>query len=109
MVLIIELDKEDGDRVQRLSVELTNEAELLYNKIDRPRSFQPMWVVDILNEMQSKIISVNVGFDENWLSVFIRLGPKGRRQMLISTKTRKVKCMHRSCLSRCVDRTNNLQ
>jgi hypothetical protein len=101
--------KEDGVWVQGLKVELTEVAELLYNEIDGPRSFQPRRVVDILTEMQSKIISVNVGFDGNWLSVFIRLRPKGRRQMLISTKTRKVRCMHRSCLSRCVNRTNDLQ
>jgi hypothetical protein len=76
MISIIELDKEDGDRVQGLSIELTEGAELLlYNEIDGPRSFQPRWVVDILTGMQSKIISVNVGFDGNWLRVFIRLGP----------------------------------
>ena len=102
MALIIELDREDGDRVKGLSVELTEGAELLYNKIDRPRSFQPRWVVNILNDMQSTIISVNIGFDGNWLSVFIRLRPKGRRWVLIFTETHKVKCMHRSCLSRCV-------
>ena len=39
MVLIIELDSEDGDRVQELSVKLTEEAESLFNKIDGPRSF----------------------------------------------------------------------
>ena len=39
MVSIIELDEDDGDRVQGLSVELTEGAELLFNKIDGPRSF----------------------------------------------------------------------
>ena len=109
MVLIIKLDREDGDRIKGLSVKLTEGAELLYKEIGGPRSFEPRWVVDILNDMQSKIISVNVGFDGNWLSFFIRLGPKGRRWMLISTETRKVKGMHHSCLSQCVDRTNDLQ
>ena len=109
MVSIIELDKEDGDRVQGLNTELTEGAESLFNKIDGPRSFQPMWVVDILTGIQTKIISVNVGFDGNWLSVFIRLKPKGRRHMLISTETRKVKWRYRSCLLQCVDRTNDLQ
>ncbi len=77
MVLIIESDREDGDRIKGLSVELTEGAELLYNKIDGPRSFEPRWVVDILNDMQSKILSVNVGFDGNWLNVFIRLWAEG--------------------------------
>ena len=45
MVPIIELDKDDGDRVRGLSVELTEGAELLFNEIDGPRSFQPMLVV----------------------------------------------------------------
>jgi hypothetical protein len=65
MVLIIELDKEGGDRIWGLSVELTEGAELLFNKINRPRSFQPMWVVDVLTGMQTKITSVNIGFDGN--------------------------------------------
>jgi hypothetical protein len=107
MVSIIELDSEDGDRVQGLSVRLTEGAESLFNKIDRPRSFQPMWVVDVLTGMQTKITSVNVGSDGNWLSIFIRFGPKGRKHMLISTKTRKVRCMHHSCFSQCVNRTND--
>ena len=103
MVLIIESDKEDGDWVRGLSVKLTEGAESLFNKIDGPRSFQPMWVVDVLTGMQTKITSVNVGFDGNWLSVLIRLGPKGRKHMLISTETRKVKWRHCSCLLRGVD------
>jgi hypothetical protein len=103
MALIIEIDSEDGDRVKGLSVKLTEGAESLFNKIDGPRSFQPMWVIDILTGMQIKITSVNVGFDRNWLSVFIRLGPKGRKHMLISTETCKVKWRHCSFLSGCVD------
>ncbi len=107
MVLIIELDKEDGDRVQGLSVELTEGAELLFNKIDGPRSFQLMWVVDILTGMQTKITSVNIRFDGNWLSVFIRLGLKDRKHMLISTETRNGKWRRRSCLSQSVYRTKD--
>ncbi len=107
MVLIIKLDKEDGDQVQGLSVKLTEGAESLFNEINGPRSFQPMWVVDVLTGMQTNITSVNVGFDGNWLSIFIRLGPKGRKHMLISTETLKVKWRHRSCLSQCVNRTND--
>ena len=109
MVSIIELDKDDGDRVQGLSVELTEGAELLFNKIDGPRSFQPMWVVDVLTGMQTNITSVNIGFDKNWLSVFIRFGPKGKKHMLNSSETRKVKWRNRSCLSRCINQTNNSQ
>ena len=91
MVSIIKSKKDNGDWVQGLSVELTQGAESLSDKINGPRSLQPMWVVDILTSMQTKITSVNVGFDGNWLSIFSRIGPKGRKHMLISTETREVK------------------
>ena len=71
MVSIIELNNDDGDPVQGLNIELTEGAESLFNKIDRPRSFQPMWVVDILACMKTNITSVNGGFVGNWLSIFI--------------------------------------
>jgi hypothetical protein len=109
MLLIIELDKDDGDWVQGLSIKLTEGAESLFNEIGGPRSFQPMWVVDVLTSMQTNISSVNVEFDGNWLSVFIRFGPKGRKHMLISLETRKVKLKQRSCLSPCVNQTNDSQ
>ena len=77
MVSIIELDSEDGDWVRGLSIDLTEGTELLFNKIHGPRSFQPMWVVDILTGMQTKIASVNVRFDRNWLSVFCQAWAEG--------------------------------
>jgi hypothetical protein len=80
-----------------------------FNEIDGLRSFQPMWVVNVLTGMQTNITSVSVWFDGNCLSIFIRLGSKGRKHMLISTETRKVKWRHCSCLSRCVNQTNDSQ
>jgi hypothetical protein len=65
MVSIIKSKKDNGDWVQGLSIELTQGAESLSDKINGPRSLQPMWVVDILTSMQTKITSVNVGFDGN--------------------------------------------
>ena len=91
MVLIIELDEKDRDRVQGLSVKLTEGSELLFDEIDGPRSFQPTWVVDVLVGMKTTITSVNEGFEGNWLSIIIRFGPKGRKHMLISLETRKVR------------------
>jgi hypothetical protein len=69
MVSIIELDEDNGDRVQGLSVELTEEAESLFNEIDGLRSFQPTWVVYVLTGMRTNITSVNKGFGENWLKL----------------------------------------
>ncbi len=100
MVSIIELDENDRDRVQGLSVELTEGAELLFDEIDGPRSFQPTWIVDVLVGMKTNITSVNEGFDGNWLSIIIRFAPKGRKHMLISVETRKVKWTYHYCLSR---------
>jgi hypothetical protein len=91
MVLIIELDEKDRDRVQGLSVKLTEGAESLFDEIDGPRSFQPTWVVNVLVGMKTTITSVNEGFEGNWLSIIIRFGPNGRKHMLISSETRKVK------------------
>jgi hypothetical protein len=99
MVSIIELGDDNGDRVQGLSVELTEGAESLFNKIDGPRKFQPVWVVDVLAGMKTNITSVNKGFDGNWLSIFIRCGPKGRNHMLISLETQKVKWKYCYCSS----------
>jgi hypothetical protein len=73
---IIELDKDDGDRVQGLSVELSEGAESLFNEIDGPRSFQPMWVVDVLTGIQTNITSVNIGFAGDRLSVLSGLGQR---------------------------------
>ncbi len=100
MVSIIELDEDNGDWVQGLSVELMEGAESLFNEIDGPRSFQPMWVVDVLAGMKTNITSVNEGFDGNWLSIFIRFEPKGGKHMLISLETRKVKLTYCYCSSR---------
>jgi hypothetical protein len=67
MVSIIELDEDDGDRVQGLSIELTEGAETVFNEIDGPRSFQPRWFVDVLIGTKINITSVNEGFDGNCL------------------------------------------
>jgi hypothetical protein len=91
MVSIIELDENDRDRVQGLSVELTEGAESLFDEINGPRSFQPTWVVDVLVGMKTTITSVNEGFEGTWLSIIIRFCPKGRKHMLISLKIQKVK------------------
>ena len=100
MVSIIELDEDDGDWVQGLSVEMTEGTELLFDEIDRPRSFQPTWGVDVLTGMRTIITSVNEGFDGNWLNIFIWFGPKSRKHMLISSETRKVKWTYPYCPSR---------
>jgi hypothetical protein len=79
MVLIIELDDDNGDWVQGLRDKLSEGGESLFNKINEPRSFQPMWIVNVLAGMKTNITSVNEGFDGNWLSIFIRFEPKGRK------------------------------
>jgi hypothetical protein len=48
MVLIIELDREDGGWVEVLSVKLMEGAESLYNKIGGTRNWRPRWVINVL-------------------------------------------------------------
>ncbi len=56
MVSIIELDEDNGDWVQGLSVELTEGAESLFNKIDGPRSFQCFdWYEDKYYQCQQRV------------------------------------------------------
>ena len=51
MVSIIELDREDGGRVEALRVELIDGAESLYDDIYGPRNWQPRCDINVLNEM----------------------------------------------------------
>ena len=51
MVSIIELDREDGGRVEALGVELIDGAESLYDDIYGPRNWQPRCDINVLNEM----------------------------------------------------------
>ena len=90
MVATIELGKKDGNLVTALSVRLMDGAESLYNKIDGPRNWRGRGVINVLSIMQSRILSLDKRFDGNWVSVSVRLGPKGKNWMLVNTETQKV-------------------
>ena len=54
-------------------------VESLYNKIGGPRNWQPRWVINVLNEMQSSITSVDEGFDGNWVIAFYQAWAEGEK------------------------------
>ena len=90
MVAIIELGERDGNLITGLQVKLTDGAESLYNEIGGPTNWRGRGVNNILSIMQSSILSLDERLDGNWVSVFVRLGPKGKKQMLLNTETHNV-------------------
>ena len=103
----IELGKEDGNLVTALSVKLMDGVESLYNKIGRPRNWRGRGVIDVLSKMQSSILSLDNRFDGNWVSVFVRLELKGKKQMLVNTETRKVSVCIVFQFVQCIRQTND--
>ena len=45
-------------------------------------------VNNILNNLLSSICSLDKRLDGNWVTIFVRLGPRGKKQMLLNTETR---------------------
>ena len=87
MVTIIELGKNDGNRITRLSDRLMDGAESLNNEIRGPTNWRGRGVINLLRIMQSSILSLDERLDGNWVSIFIKLGPKRNKQMLVNTET----------------------
>jgi hypothetical protein len=90
MVATIKLGERDENLITGLRIKLTDVAEALYNKIGRPTNWRGRGVINILSNMQSSIRSLDIRLDGNWVSVFVRLGPKGKTQMLLNMETRNV-------------------
>ncbi len=90
MVATIVLGEQDISLITGLHVKLTDGVEALYNKIGGPSKWCGRGVNNILNNILSSICSFDERLDGNWVSVFVRLGPKGKKQMLLNTETRYV-------------------
>ena len=71
-------------------VKLTDMANTVYHTIDGPSKWRGRGVNNILNNLLSSIRSLDKRLDGTWVSVFIRLRPKGEKQMLLNTETRYV-------------------
>jgi hypothetical protein len=65
-------------------------ANALYNEIGGPSKWHGRGENKILNNLLSIIRSLDERLDRNWVSVFVRLGPRGEKQMLLNTETRYV-------------------
>ena len=85
MVATIELGEQDGSLITGLRVKLMDGVESLYNKIGGPTNWRGRGVINILSNMQLSIRSLDKRLDGNWVSVFVRLGLKGKKQMLLNT------------------------
>ncbi len=62
----------------------------MHNEIGRPLKWHGRGVNNILNNLLSSIRSLDKRLDGNWVSVFVRFGPRGEKQMLLNTETRYV-------------------
>ena len=92
MVATIVFGEQDGSLITGLRVKLTEVAEALYKytQIGGPLNWHGRGVNNILNSIQSTICSLDKRLHGSWVSVFVRLGPKGKKQMLLNTETRNV-------------------
>ena len=90
MVATIVLGERDESLIMGLHVKLMNGVESLYNEIRGPSKWCGRGVNNILNNIISSSCSLDERLDGNWVSVFVRLGPKGKKQMLLNTETRYV-------------------
>ncbi len=72
-------------------VKLTDMANAVYHAIDGPSKWCGRGVNNTLNNLLSSIRSLDEKLNGNWVSAFIRLGPKGEKRMLLKTETRKVR------------------
>ncbi len=88
MVATIVLDEQDGSLITRFHVKLTDVANALYNEIGGPSKWCGRGVNNILNNLLSSIRSLDERLNGNWVSIFVRLGQRGEKQMLLNTETR---------------------
>jgi hypothetical protein len=65
-------------------------ANALHYAIQGPSKWRGMSVINILNNLLVSIRSLDDGLEGNWVSAFIRFGPKGEKQMLLNTETHYV-------------------
>ena len=75
--------------ITRFHVKLTDVANALYYAIKGPSKWRGRGVINILNNLLVSIRSLDKRLEGNWVSAFIRLGPKEEKQMLLNTETRK--------------------
>jgi hypothetical protein len=70
---------------------LTDVANVLHYAIQGPSKWHGRVVINILNNLLVSIGSLDKRLEGNWVSAFIRFGPKGEKRTLLNTETRKAK------------------
>jgi hypothetical protein len=89
MVATIVLGEQGEFLVTRFLGNLTSVASALHYAIQGPSMWRGRSVINILNDLLVSIRSLDDGLEGNWVSAFIRFGPKGEKRMLLNTETRK--------------------
>ena len=82
MVATIVLGEQGDLLIMRFHVNLTDVTNALYYAIQGPSKW-------CLNNLLVSIGSLDDRLEGNWVSAFIRLGPKGEKWMLLNRETRK--------------------
>ena len=90
MVATIKLGEQDGSLIMAFHVKLTNVANALYYPIKGPLKWCGRGINNIMHNLLSSILSLDERLDGNWVSAFVRLGPRGEKRMLLNTVTRYV-------------------
>ena len=90
MLAAIILGEQYRSQIMAFHVKLTDVANVLYYAINGPSKWRGRGVDNILNNLLSSMCSLDKRLDGNWVSAFIRLGPKGEKRILLNMETRKV-------------------
>ena len=89
MVATIVLGEQGEFLITGFHVKLTDVANALHYAIQGPSKWRGRAVINILNNLLASIGSLDERLEGNWVSAFIRLGPKGEKRMLLNTETCK--------------------
>ncbi len=89
MVATIVLGEQGEFLITRFHVKLLDVADALYYPIKGPTKWHGRGVINILNNLLVSILCLDKRLEGNWVSAFIRLGPKGEKRMLLNTETCK--------------------
>ena len=89
MVATIKLGEHSEFLIMGFHGKLTDVANALHYVIQGPSKWRGRSVINILNNLLVSICSLDDGLEGNWVSAFIRFGPKGEKRMLLNTETRK--------------------
>ena len=90
MVATIVLGEQGEFLVKGFLGNLRGVVNALHYAIQGPSKWRGRSVINILNNLLVSIRSLDDGLEGNWVSAFVRFGPKGEKRVLLNTETRYV-------------------